>query len=145
MHKKGVSPVIAYVLLISLAVGLGALVFNFYIGTTEKQTETFLDPIEGGMECDSVNINVGFDNENIKIYNSGMLSINKLKIDFVGLEEYLEIEEEQEDMPLLPKKDITISEDLPEDYGGVIITPFIKTKTQIISCYNGRIYHAPKD
>jgi len=88
--KKGVSPLIAWVLLIGFTVGVGILVSNFVI----KQTEKFKpgELVEGGLFCDSVAFSAdSYCRDNLPnnpdpnwgilqltIKNRGAFSINKI-------------------------------------------------------------------
>ena len=91
MSKKGVSPVIAFVLMMSFAVALGAIVINWYLSASKEQSEILLGSAESSAECGQVNMNIGLLNAtypnpaeqcSIKILNTGDLKIKKLKFEY---------------------------------------------------------------
>ena len=89
--KKGISPVIAYVLVIGFAAALGAIVISWYTNLSKEQSETLLGESESSIDCERVNVNVGMLNFtypepantcSLKILNTGELKITKLKLEF---------------------------------------------------------------
>lgn len=84
MSKKGMSEIITYILLLSLAVSLGTFITVWYKSTTEKQISGFLTPIEGSSQCDEVNVNVVFNYGacSISVYNTGSLTFDSMKITY---------------------------------------------------------------
>lgn len=84
LTKKGVSEIIAYVLIVSLAVTLGTLVTIWYKSTTEKQVETLLNPLEGSTQCEGVNVNLAFrsDTCSVAVFNTGTTMIDSLQITY---------------------------------------------------------------
>lgn len=79
--KKGVSQIIAFVLLMSFAVGLGTVVILWYSQSTEKQAEALITPAEGKMECENALVNVQFPDANtLKIYNAGTITFESVKV-----------------------------------------------------------------
>ena len=82
--KKGISEIISYVLILGLAVALGAMITVWYQSTTQKQTAGIIDPVEGTSQCQDVNVNVAFDYDNceISVYNTGTSLINSFKVTY---------------------------------------------------------------
>lgn len=83
-QKKGISEIISYVLILGLAVALGAMISVWYQSTTQKQTSGIINPIEGTSQCQDVNVNVAFDYQNcaIAVYNTGTSLINSFKVTY---------------------------------------------------------------
>src|SRR3989344_677084 len=82
--KKGVSEIVAYVLIVGMAVAIGTVITVWYRSTTERQVEGILTPIEGSSQCADVNVNVafGYDDCSISVYNTGSALIKELKITY---------------------------------------------------------------
>ncbi len=84
--KKGISAIIGYVLLLGLAVALGMFVTSWYLKSSGSQSEQVLTAVEGGLLCEEVSINMGFDYENckVKVKNTGKFIITKFDLAFSG-------------------------------------------------------------
>jgi hypothetical protein len=83
-NKKGLSEIISYILILSLAVSLGTFIMVWYKGLAEKEVSGVLTPLEGTSQCDDVNINVVFNYDScaITVYNTGNLAVKGLKITY---------------------------------------------------------------
>lgn len=83
-NKKGISEVIAYVLMVALAVALGTFIAVWYKSTVQTQVSGILNPIEGSSQCDEINVNLVFNYATcgITVYNTGTLNIDALKITY---------------------------------------------------------------
>lgn len=85
-NKSAVSPVIAYVLLIGLAIALAMIVTVWSKQSATEQVETIVAPTAGAAECESVSINMVFNCTaldsvpKLMLYNSGSLKIAKVEI-----------------------------------------------------------------
>ena len=81
-NKRAVSPVIAYVLLIGMAIGLAAIVVTWSRQSAQSQVEAVITPTAGAAECESVNINLIFNctTKRLMLYNSGSLKITRVEI-----------------------------------------------------------------
>lgn len=85
-NKKAVSPVIAYVLLIGMAIALATIVTVWMKQSAKSQVENVITPTAGAAECESVNINLIFNCTTLDsvpklmLYNSGSLKITKVEI-----------------------------------------------------------------
>jgi len=82
VKKKGISPIIAFVLLITLVISLGTFVSIWYKNTSTKQMEIALEQLENTAECSQVRFEIGFDYEtcSISVFNAGEEIINNLGI-----------------------------------------------------------------
>lgn len=82
--KKGLSEIIAYVLILGLTVALGAMITVWYQSTTQKQTSGIIDPVEGTSQCQDVNVNVafGYDDCTISVYNTGTSMIDSFRVTY---------------------------------------------------------------
>lgn len=107
--KKGISEIISYVLILGLAVALGAMITIWYQSTTEKQTSGIINPIEGTSQCQDVNVNVAFDYDHcaISVYNTGTSLINSFKITYSDSDGGVNITDYQ--IPIPPRLSETIS------------------------------------
>lgn len=82
-NKKGISPVIASVLMILMVVVLAGMVFLWARGFISEQVEKFGQPIEN--QCDSVDFNVYWDRtkNNLEVSNTGNINIRHLDVKLV--------------------------------------------------------------
>ena len=82
--KRGVSPIIATVLLLGFAVALATTVFLWMQGQTKTMSESTVEYVEGEMQCQHVRINViksdGATCGKLDIHNKGYLKIKQLSI-----------------------------------------------------------------
>ena len=80
MNKKGVSPVIATVLLIAITIILGAIVFLWLRGMTEE-TVTKFDGENVKMVCEEVVFDASYSSldSSIQIVNTGNVPIYQMK------------------------------------------------------------------
>lgn len=84
--KKGVSPLVSWVLIITMTIGLGAIITSWYLNRTEDTTSQTMATLEGGIECSEVNINVAYTKDPaekciVKVANTGNLKIDYVKLD----------------------------------------------------------------
>ncbi len=85
--KKAISPLLATVLLISLAIGIGYLMSNWSQTVSQTQTEKITEKMEERINCASSGIaveNITYDcsdgNFTIVIYNGGSVNLEDFKI-----------------------------------------------------------------
>jgi len=85
--KKGVSPLIAWILIIGLTVSLALIVGTFLKESAEKTKESLIDYVEGGTTCDKITINAeplecnkASRNVKLGIHNRGFLAINQIQV-----------------------------------------------------------------
>ena len=141
--KKGISAIIAYVLLLGMAVALGVFVSMWYLQASEKQSTQILGSIEGGALCDEVNANFGFDYVNCKfnIKNSGKYTIQK--IDFNILDATGNPIAYTYDGTIAPNKDDQTDKitQLDNENGiSFTATVYVKSGEQLLSCAKDREY-----
>ncbi len=135
-NKKGVSPIIAWVLLLGFSVTLGVIVSSWYLQSSEQMTESTLTTLEGGIECNDVSINVAYTERYsdcwLKISNTGKLKIDSVKINAIT-KEYGKNPKEY--------KNFTNS-DIPNlcSETKITINPILDRGDSQISCPNERIY-----
>jgi flagellin-like protein len=78
-NKKGLSPVIATVLLITMVVVIGLIIFLWFRSMTKEVVTKFGDEnVE--LACNKVQFDASYDNGIISISNSGNVAIFSLKI-----------------------------------------------------------------
>lgn len=135
-NKKGVSPIIAWILILGLSISLGVFVTEWYLKSSKTMTENTLSTLEGGIECNDVNVNVAFTKHGndciIKIANTGQLKIDSVKINNA-----------QKDYGKNPKeyKNFTTT-DIPDlcTTTNIVVIPILKTENNLINCPNDKIY-----
>lgn len=76
--KKGISELIAFVLLIGLAVTLGVFVSRWSLQQAQKSTTGIEEMVMGDVQCSDVAIQGICDGSNVKIKNRGTLTIQYL-------------------------------------------------------------------
>lgn len=81
--KKGIAPIIAFIMIMALAVTIGTFVMTWYTKAAEKQTETTISKYASSEECSEVKFDVAFDYDNCAaiIYNLGSFKIDSVKVD----------------------------------------------------------------
>jgi len=84
MKKRGISPIIATVLLLGFAVALATTVFLWMSGQTETMSKSTVEYAEGEMQCQNVRINLVKSDDiscaNLDVSNKGYITINQLAI-----------------------------------------------------------------
>jgi flagellin-like protein len=79
MHKKrGVSPVIATVLLIALVIVIAIIIFLWFKGMSKETIVKFETAVE--LVCDQVSFEADYSSNNLYISNTGNIPIYKMKI-----------------------------------------------------------------
>lgn len=140
-HKKGISPVIAWVLILGFTIALGAIVTNWYLQQSKKTTESTLGTMEGEMECNEIRINVAFTQPQptsgnciLKVSNTGMLKIDSIRINSI-----------QKSYDKNPKEYRNYSSSDITDlcgaaYQKITVLPLIKKDKTLVACQNDRTY-----
>lgn len=149
MRKKGITPAIAWVLMIGLGVALGTFVVSWSLRHTETITGEQLDAVEGGIECNDVNVLVSFgkdlvDNKcNITIHNSGMKAIDQIDMSY----KYYSVTEVTSPAapielasPIKPREKVTKKFDFTGDLLSVQLTPYVKVGEKKFICRNDKAY-----
>lgn len=81
MQKKGVSPVIATVLLIGIVVVLGLIIFIWFKGFIQEEGTKFGKNIK--LVCEDVDFNVGYSSGVLSVVNTGNVPLFRVKIKIV--------------------------------------------------------------
>lgn len=157
MNRKGISPIIAFVMLMALAVTLGTFVTIWYTKSTESQTKTIVEKFGNADECADVRFDVSFDYDNciVVVYNLGSFTIDKIQVNaFNG--EVLSIDEKPDtkDLECINAYTETAVSGLPpkakcnvpmnSDITKLIIGPIIVKEGTLTLCTNDRIF-TPKE
>ncbi len=86
-NKRGISPIIATVLLLGFTITLATTVFLWMQGQTETMSESTVEYAEGEMQCQNVRINVAPTGtgdpptcEKLEVQNMGYLKIDKIVV-----------------------------------------------------------------
>lgn len=77
--KKGLSPVIATILLVALVVSIGFIVFVWFNNLTEEVITKF-DNKNIKLVCEDIQFQAGFEGMDLSIFNSGNVPIYNMKI-----------------------------------------------------------------
>jgi flagellin-like protein len=77
-NKKGISPVIATVLLIAMVVAIGLIVFMWFRGMVIEEGTKFEKNIK--LNCPDVNFDASYSDGKISILNIGNIPIYKMKL-----------------------------------------------------------------
>ena len=78
VNKKGVSPVIATVLLVAIVIVIGLIIFLWFRGMVQEAIVKFDKNIE--LVCGDVNFDVDYSDGNLNILNLGNVPIYKMKV-----------------------------------------------------------------
>lgn len=146
MNRKGISPIIAFVMLMALAVTLGAFVTIWYTRSTESQTKTIIEKFGNADECADVRFDVAFDYDKtdedgvcgVVVYNLGNFNIDKLKIEKVteGLPESEIYDEEV----IKPKSGVIVEVLTFALVSKMQFAPIISEGGALTQCLNDRIF-----
>ncbi|MBS3167339.1 hypothetical protein J4403_03990 [Candidatus Woesearchaeota archaeon] len=74
-NKKGVSPLIATILLIAFTIAIGGTIFTFMRSTTEKAIDSTQEGLITSVECDKVAMDLKKADTNLIITNDGEIDI----------------------------------------------------------------------
>ncbi|HLC37758.1 MAG TPA: hypothetical protein VJJ53_03190 [Candidatus Nanoarchaeia archaeon] len=121
--KKGVSPLIAWVLIIGLSLALAVVVGNFMKESAEETAESLIKDIEGGAVCNKLNINAeplecNKASKKIKLAltNRGFLAIDKVRVRLFYSDNTLGNEIVNfNNVPLLPDDNVEIEVPIKEE------------------------------
>ncbi|MFA5888429.1 MAG: hypothetical protein WC852_07000 [Candidatus Nanoarchaeia archaeon] len=147
MNKKGIGPIIAFVLLMALSVTLGAFVTIWYTKSTEGQAKTVIEKYGNADECSDVKFDVAFDYNNTDedgnacgavVYNLGSFSIDKLKVEKVtaGLPESEIFEGEV----IKPKTGVIVEVLNLKSVSKMQFAPIIVESGTATQCINDRVF-----
>lgn len=82
-HKKGVSPVIATILLVALVIVIGAIIFIWFQSLTEEAVTKF-DGQNVEIVCEDVQFDTSYNNGQISIVNRGNVPIYSMNVQLEG-------------------------------------------------------------
>ena len=83
MDKRGLSPIIATMLLIAIVVVMGLIIFLWLKGINEEAITKF-DNSNIKLVCEEVNFEADYSNNNLYILNTGNVPIYKMDIKKIG-------------------------------------------------------------
>lgn len=86
MKKRGISPVIATVLLIAMVVVLGLIIFLWFRGFTQEAVTKFDTNVE--LVCNDVTFDTSYFDGKLSLINTGNVPIYRVKIKSLGLGSY---------------------------------------------------------
>ena len=141
MNKRGIGPIVAFVLLMALSVTLGAFVTIWYTKSTEGQAKTVIEKYGNADECSDVRFDVEFDYatcNGIKVYNLGNFNIDKIKLELLSDEG--EPFSEVYDYLIVPKGYAEISPLDLRDVQKFQFAPIIVEGTAVTMCVNDRVF-----
>ena len=75
MKKKGISPIVGWVLMLGLAISLAAVTIIYVKSTTEERVDDTVTFIESGLQCDEIFWNINYVDDMFMIKNAGGKSI----------------------------------------------------------------------
>ncbi len=78
MNKRGISPVIATVLLIAMVVVIGSIVFLWFRGMVQEEGTKFGKNVK--LVCDDVNFEASYSGVILSIVNTGTIPIYRMKL-----------------------------------------------------------------
>ena len=144
VYKKGIGPVIAFVLLMALSVTLGAFVTIWYTKSTEGQAKTVIEKYGNADECADVRFDVAFDYDmadgicGAVVYNLGSFNIDKLKIEKItaGLPESAIFEAEA----IKPKTGVLVEVINLNSVSKMQFAPIIVEGGTATQCINDRVF-----
>lgn len=152
-RKKGIETVVAWVLILGFSITLGTFVFMWATRSTQKMTESTLSYVEGGMQCEQVQIDALFSDYagssskcmNVTITNRGYLTIEQVIVrgvktsgESIAKQTIDKNTNTIPGIPLLPKRVtngvIPSSWNFPDSGATIDFIPVVKDKNTLISC-----------
>lgn len=135
--KKGMSDIVAWVLLIGLSVALAAIVTVWTKQQVSKTTEFIIEDVEGDIQCADVSFKAFIANppcSGINISNTGYHKIIR-----VSLRTQFMNQPQQVDVNLLPQTDSKVLNINVPTQGGVDIIPIIQSSKGLIGCADRKL------
>lgn len=133
--KKGMSEIIAWILLLGFSISLAVLIFNWTRTHTQELTESTVSFVEGKLECQEIAINVvtNDDCSTITITNKGKLTIDQLAIRTFRQNYENTLMETTKLAPKQSKQLNILSSNKIE------VIPIVKIKEKLVGCNDKRI------
>lgn len=131
-NKVAVAPVIAFVLLLGLAVGIASMVYTFSIRQAETLGEKAVSFVESGMGCENVYLNVKAEDgcSDVTVSNNGLFDINGLVVRSFGRFGAKSVTDE---IVIDVKKDASLSLGLV-NADKIEIVPLLKSSDGLVGC-----------
>ena len=146
MSRRGVSPIIAWVLLIGMAISLAMVVFNWASQQTRQLTDDSVTYVEAGLKCDQVSLNaVGKPDpercQSLTVTNTGFLAVHKLLIrpfnaDKTSAGAYLEYEPSQGIQPSSPPVSVNRG---CSSCAFLEVVPLLKSDEKFAACFEKKV------
>lgn len=150
MDRKGIAPIIAFVMLMAIAVTMGVFVTIWYTRATQAQTSGMIEKLATGEECADIKFDISFDYENCiaAVYNLGSFKIDKIKVErYNGAVMKSDIWETGEESPLcfevdgrnpglIPKNGCAIP--MNSSLTKLQFSPIIAKGKSLMQCLNNR-------
>lgn len=141
LNKKGIGPIIAFVLLMALSVTLGAFVTIWYTKSTEGQAKTVIEKYGNADECSDVRFDVAFNYttcNSIRVYNLGSFNIDKLKMEILFKD--ASGDSVIADVNILPKQNVEAEVGPLDCISKIQFAPIIVESGTATQCINDRIF-----
>ena len=144
MSRKGVSPLIAYVLLVGLAISMAVIFANWSRQHTEKVTDMIIDENVKNDRCASVAFN--FNNTHgectdtilgISVSNRGYVHIADFKVLLDGEERDIANANPNPQVKVSETKDLNIGR--VENVDEIELVPFVDINCQKVGCFDRRV------
>ena len=133
--KKGMSEIIAWILLLGFSISLAVIIFNWTRTHTEELTKSTVSFVEGKLECQEIAINVAANDDCsiITITNKGKLTIDQFAIRTFRQDYENTLIEATQLSPKQSKQLNILSSNKIE------VIPIVKIKEKLIGCNDKRI------
>lgn len=82
MKNRGISPVVATVLLVAMVVALGLIIFLWFRGFTQESVTKFDTNVE--LVCGDIDFEASYSDHKLSIVNTGNVPIYKMNLKVVG-------------------------------------------------------------
>jgi len=122
LNKKGISPVIATVLLIVLVLVIALIIFLWFRGMTQEEITKFDKNIE--LVCEDVVFRASYSDSKLYITNDGNVPIHSIKLKLSSLGGEYELQDLADFEPLVAGKGGEYDKDL-EGYSEVELLPVL--------------------
>lgn len=151
-NKKGMETVVAWVLLLGFSIALGTFVFVWATKGAEKMTQSTLEYVQGGMQCEQVQIDAYFSPDesgkpckNLTIINKGYLTLEQVMLRGIkggsttlNMQVFDKTIADCPGMPLLPRQELKCGREWWQglETGGakIDLIPVVKDKKSLITC-----------
>jgi flagellin-like protein len=142
--KRGISPLVATILLVAFATVIGLLVINFWKGTVEENIESSGSQVRTAIECEYVNIDLEVIDEKLYIENNNQNNLAlkgfviRIKHDN-GVSVYKMHENLVQPLEVYGVKEVFFSSFETENIRGFEVIPRIEANGKVIDCEDKRV------